>query len=688
MKKIYLSLLLLSFIFSFSCGKEEVTSESSETPPPIKPLIYANYTAPDIEFYTDAEKLKSEFDTEFKKIKDGFDAIDALSYDERTVDNTLLRMDSLFAQLDFPKIMLLAYVSPDEALREASNDCEKQVSEYLSSFTLRKGTYNALVDLRKKFEGQFKPDEKRWIDEAIKDFEMQGVQLEGEKRERLKEINSQLSKLSIDFSKNIRDEDSSIVMTADELKGIPETALERFERDKKGSYIIRPDYPARASIMKYAEISDTRKKFNELFLNRAYPENIEILKKNLALKKEKAGILGYSAIRELLLADKMAKKPETVDAFLKNLWETISTKTAADRETLKLAYDRKEVNYSDIEFLKNKIKQEKYSVDEEKIREYFSLESTLKGCMEIYEQLFSIKFVEDSSAYRWHPDVKKYLVMSEGKVIAGIYLDLFPRDNKYSHAAQFGLRSGRLISPDHYEAPVIALVCNFVKPTEDKPSLLSLDEVETFFHEFGHGMHSCLTTARLAGQSGTSVKRDFVEAPSQMFELWLEKPEILNRFARHYKTGEPMPEELIKNIVKLNYFFKAFDTTRQIFYAMFDQAIHGSEIPESTTDLWADMMLDITKYKSPENTHFEASFGHIVSGYSAGYYSYLWSEVISVDTFSRFEKEGLMNPELGMEYRVKVLSKGDSKDPEELVIDFLGRKSNSEAFLQILQKDI
>ena len=246
--------------------------------------------------------------------------------------------------------------------------------------------------------------------------------------------------------------------------------------------------------------------------------------------------------------------------------------------------------------------------------------------------------VEDKNSKAWHPDVKKYMVMSEGKTIAGFYLDLFPRDNKYSHAAQFGLRSGRLLTPGKYESPVVALVCNFVKPTEDKPSLLSLDEVETFFHEFGHGMHSCLTTARLAGQSGTSVKRDFVEVPSQMFELWLEKPEILNRFARHYKTGEPLPDELINNIIKLNYFLKAYNTTRQIFYASYDQAIHGPEVPGSTTDLWSDMMMDITKYESPENTHFEAAFGHLVSGYSAGYYSYLWSEVISIDMFSRFKK--------------------------------------------------
>ena len=674
MKKI--TLLFLLFIMVFACSKEE-----------IKPETYSDYSTPDIEFYTDSKKLIKDFDTEFEAIKKGFDGIDAIPYEERTAENTINSMDGLFARLDFPGIMILGYTSPEEAIREAALKCEEQVSEYMSSFILRKGTYKALIDLRKKSQDKLASDEKRWLDDFIKEFEMQGVQIEGDKRARLEEINSQISKLSLEFSKNIRDDDSSIVVSGEELKGLPETALERLEKDENSNYILKTDYPTRSSIMKYAESSDTRKKYNQLFLNRAYPENIPILKEILTLKKEKAEILGYPAIRNVLLADKMAKTPEAVDSFLKNLLQVISDRTAIDRDALKKAYNGKDVNYWDIDFLKNRIIQEKFNIDEEKVREYFSLESTLKGCMNIYEELFSITFEEDKSSKVWHPDVKKYLVKSEGKVIAGIYLDLFPRDNKYSHAAQFGLRSGRELSPGHYESPVVALVCNFAKPTKDRPSLLSLNEVTTFFHEFGHGMHSCLTTARLSGQSGTSVKRDFVETPSQMFELWLEKPEILNRFARHYRTGEPMPEELINNIVKLNYFLKAYDTTRQIFYAMFDQAIHGSKVPESTTKLWADMMLDITKYKSPENTHFEAAFGHLVAGYSASYYSYLWSEVMSVDMFSRFEKEGIMNPELGMEYRVKVLVKGDSVDPGILVEDFLGRKSNSDAFLKSLQKD-
>jgi thimet oligopeptidase len=654
----------------------------------IGPLIYKIYSTPDLTFYTDAKKMKIDFKREFEKLKTGFDSIDAIPYNKRTLKNTLYRMDDLLAQMDFPNIILLAYVSTDKELRDAAQSCEEQVNEFLSSFNLRKGTYQALKDLREKYQGKLSSDEKRFLDEGIKDFELEGVQLEDEKRARLEDINSQLSKLSIDFSKNIREENSGIDFSADELKGVPETALERLGKDKDGRYILKTDYPTNYTVMKYAEISETRKRYNELFQNRAYPANIPLLKEILTLKKEKAGVLGRPAIRDVLLANKMARTPENVNAFLKNLQDVISERAASDRETLQKANDGKNVNYWDIRFLENRLIQERFDVDEEKVREYFSLESTIKGCMAVYEELFSIKFVEEKPKSTWHPDVTKYVVMSEGKKIAAIYLDLFPRENKYSHAAQFDLRGGRLISKDYYESPVIALVCNFTKPAKDKPSLLSLDEVSTFFHEFGHGMHNCLTTAKIGSQAGTSVKRDFVEVPSQMFERWLEKPEILNRFARHYRTGEPMPEELINNIVKLNYFLKAYNTTRQIFYARYDQSVHGPDVPESTTKLWDDMMLEITGYPSQPNTHFEAAFDHLVSGYSAGYYSYLWSDVMSADFFGRFEKEGLLNHELGAELRVKVLSKGDSKDPAELVQDFLGRESNSDAFMKELQKDI
>ena len=654
----------------------------------IKPLIYKKYSTPDLIFYTDAKKMEKDFKAKFKKIKKGFDKIDAISYEKRTLQNTLYRMDELFAQIDFSNIIILAYTSPDKALRETAQKCEEDVNDYLSSFALRKGTYQALKDLREKYKDKLSPDEQRFLDEGIKDFELEGIQLEEKKRAKLEEINSQISKLSIDFSKNIRDEDSNIELSSDDLKGMPDSVLERLEKDMDGRYILRTDYPTYFSVMKYAELSDTRKRVNELFQNRAYPENMPLLNEILKLKKEKADILGRPAIRDVFLANKMAKTPENVNTFLTNLLEVISEKAASDRDTLKKANDGKDVNYWDIRYLENKLIYERFNVDEEKVREYFSMESTINGCMAIYEELFSVKFVEEKPEISWHPDVKKYIVMSEGKKIAAIYLDLFPRENKYTHAAQFDLRGGRLISKDHYESPVIAIVCNFTKPTKDKPSLLSLDEVSTFFHEFGHGMHNCLTTARLGAQAGTSVKWDFVEVPSQMFERWLEKPEILNRFARHYKTGESMPEELISNIVKLNYFLKAYNTTRQIFYAKYDQAVHGSDVPESTTKLWDDIMLEITKYPSQSNTHFEASFDHLVSGYSASYYSYLWSDVMSADMFSRFDKEGLLNPKLGMEYRIKVLSKGDSVDPEELVTDFLGRKSNSDAFLNELQKDI
>jgi thimet oligopeptidase len=234
----------------------------------LKPQIYNKYSTPDLKFYTDAKKMERDFDSEFNKIKHDFDKIDAIPYEKRTPRNTLCAMDGLLTRLDFSNIIILAYVSPDKKLRDTAQKCEEQVNDFLSSFNLRRGTYQALKDLLKKYEGKLSPDEKRFLDETIKDFELEGVQLDAEKRKKLEDINSRISKLSIDFSKNIREVDSSIAFSATELKGIPDTALERLEKDGDGRYVLKTDYPTNDIVMKYAESSDTRKRYNELFQNR------------------------------------------------------------------------------------------------------------------------------------------------------------------------------------------------------------------------------------------------------------------------------------------------------------------------------------------------------------------------------------------------------------------------------------
>ena len=482
MKKYFLLIATLGVLGS--CQREVV------------PYLYQEYTEPALTFYNDAGKLKKDFEREFEKIKDQWLAVDEMAHEDRTLENTIKRYDELSSRLYFPGMTFLAYVSDKKAIRETAQACEKQLDAWLATLSLRKGTYQAIKAVQDRYKDELKGETKRIIEEDIKNFERSGILLSEEKRKALEKINQRLASLSQDYSINIREDKSKVFFSREELKGVPETSLKQWKKNKDGLYEVGMDYPSYFAVIDNAERSQTRKKLLSVYYKRAYPKNIEILKKVLALKKEKAEILGYPSIRHYLLEDLMARSPDRVDEFLSDLAETIREAAEANKKKLTEENAGNVVQLWDIFYLKNQIKKRDYQVDEEEIRKYFSLKQVLRGCQNLYADLFSIKF-EEVPAHAWHKDVKKLLVKSEGKVIAGIYLDLFPRENKYSHAAQFSLRKGRYLGNGRYESPVVALVCNFTKPDGERPSLLTANEVATYFHEFGHAMHSCLEHGRI-----------------------------------------------------------------------------------------------------------------------------------------------------------------------------------------------
>jgi thimet oligopeptidase len=336
-------------------------------------------------------------------------------------------------------------------------------------------------------------------------------------------------------------------------------------------------------------------------------------------------------------------------------------------------------------FYKNWVERENYSVDQSIVKTYFPLESVLAGLFQITQNLFGVEYVHVDNASVWHPDVKMYEVHDNGKRIGIFYLDLHPRPNKYTHAACFGIISGKAW-PQGYQIPVASLVCNFPEPTESKPALMSHDQVETFFHEFGHVLHNMLTTTELSGFSGTSVARDFVEAPSQIFENWVWNYESLKLFAKHYKTGEVLPRELYNNMLRAKNVNSGNNTLQQIFYGLIDMTLHDGFDPEgdlTTTDVVKKLQKEVTLYKFINGTNFQAAFGHL-TGYAAGYYGYLWSQIYAQDMFSVFEKNGIMDPATGKRYRDIILAKGGSVDALELVKEFLQREPNQDAFLRSL----
>ena len=338
-------------------------------------------------------------------------------------------------------------------------------------------------------------------------------------------------------------------------------------------------------------------------------------------------------------------------------------------------------------YYENKLLLSKYNVDSKKVKEYFELTSVINGFFKISAQLFGIQYYEVENPSVWHEDVSMYEMVDEksGKLIGRFYLDLYPRSHKYQNAAEFTIVSGKRMG-DSYQLPVASLVCNFPKSSNNYPSLLSHDDVETFFHEFGHLIHDIFSKTELMSQAGTSVAMDFVEAPSQMLENWVWNKESLSIFAKHYKTGKVIPDSLLNGMIAARNLQSGNDLLQQVFYGLLDLSFFDGYDPEgvlSTTDIVRQLQNSITHYPYFEGTHQEASFDHLLD-YSASYYGYLWSEVYAYDMFSSFEIGGVLNSEIGYKYRKSILEKGGSEDPMDMVIDFLGRQPNDTAFLKSL----
>ena len=392
----------------------------------------------------------------------------------------------------------------------------------------------------------------------------------------------------------------------------------------------------------------------------------------------------------------MAKLPQNVWDFEDNLVEKLKEKARMDYDEL-LTVKRAKLGDESIDVIQpwesgyynNILLKEKYDLDQNLVKEYFPTDEVIDGLFQIAQHLFGVEFEEVKDPSVWHKDVRMFNVKKDGKIISRFYTDLFPRPNKYSHAACFPMIGGKE-TPEGYQMPVATLVCNFPAPTADVPSLLTHSDVETFFHEFGHVLHNVLTTTKLSSHSGTSVARDFVEAPSQIFENWTWNYDALILFAKNYKTGEVLPTDLFDKMVAAKNVGSGLSFTQQVFYGMIDFTLHDKYDPSSstpTTEIVKELQNKITLYPYLEGTHMHAAFGHLM-GYAAGYYSYLWSLVYAQDMFSVFETNGIMDVTTGLRYRDIILSTGGSRDELGMVVEFLGREPNQEAFFKSIGLDV
>lgn len=542
-------------------------------------------------------------------------------------------------------------------------------------------------------------EELRLLEKKYKSFSRNGANLPEEKKERLREIDKELSKISLQFGQNLLAETNHYelhISDENDLSGLPDHVIEeaRKEAQSKGKegWIFTLQAPSYIPFMTYAENRDLRKKIflaygKRSFQNNEY-NNEEIVKRIATLRLERANLLGYKTHADFVLEERMANSPEIVKNFLNDL--LTKSKSFGVRDVEELSKFAKgldgidQLQRWDHAYYAEKLKQQKFSLSEEELKPYFSLENVVKGVFLIAEKLYGIRFKKRNDIQKYHADVEVYEALDENNHhLALFYTDFFPRKGKRAGAWMTEFR-GQSNVQGNSKRPHISIVCNFTKPTIDKPSLLTFNEVTTLFHEFGHALHGMLANTVYESLSGTNVYYDFVELPSQFMENFCYEREALALFARHYETGETIPQELIEKVKKSSNYMEGYQTVRQLSFGLLDMAWHGTESLEidSVSDYERKAFEPTELYPVVEGTNMSVSFSHIFhGGYSSGYYSYKWSEVLDADAFAYFKEKGIFNAEVAKKFK-HLLESGGSTDPMKLYKSFRGKEPDNRALLE------
>lgn len=636
-----------------------------------------------------------------QRADEGVAKILAIPQNQRNYDNTVLALDDVLARLDTDAGMTLfmQYVSTDKAERDRSSQAEEHYNNWLIELSKNEQVYNALKAASEQMKlAKLPAIAYRLSEHTLRDYRRAGMELTAEQREKLKAIQKELSRLGIEFDRNIRDDETVVPLTREELAGMPEDFINGLKQSN-GLYLAGMDYPTFTGILDNCTNETTRQKMWTAYKRRGGLANVAVLENIIKLRAQAAQMLGYANPAEYEIEIRMAKNAANVKAFYDKLRPLVRVKAQQDydeylaqKRTLAGGGPETKLYPWDQSFIEKRLQREKYAVDSRKVQEYFPMERVVEGLFSITQSLYGLEYRDSTDKARsagrpfWHEDVRLFEVWDKAKqqMLGEFYIDLHPRENKYTHAAQWGLVPRKRYADGTSTKPLAALVCNFTKPTAEKPSLLTHEEVETFFHEFGHCLHTILTDVEVGRFAGTGVERDFVEAPSQMFENWVWNADVLRTFARHYKTGEPLPDELLQGMIRARYLGSGMFAEHQFYYGMVDLNYHLDPKGEvDTSKIANDLFGEIELYEPVENVYFHASFGHLV-GYQAGYYGYQWSLVYAQDMFQRFKELGMLNPEAGMYYRQKILARGGSMDGLDLVRDYLGREPRMDAYLEHL----
>ena len=628
--------------------------------------------------------------------KDGIAKFLSLKSQERNFDNTPRALDAVEAEFGVASngIEVLEMISPQEDIRKACHQAALKMREFAIEAFFNKDLYFAFkdyVDESAKKE-DLNSEEKYFLQESMRDYIRHGFDLPEDEFNKVKEINKELAKLGLEFDTNINTDKSFIKVKEKDLKGTEPNFLENLEKTQEGEYILKCDYPTYFEIMENCSVEKTRKDLFFTFMNRAYPKNLELLNNIIAKRDELAQMLKFDSYSHLDLDSQMVENPKRAQDFLKGL--SVKTKKKEAEEFKKLIEELPEgiqldkdgkMSAWDFSFVKNQYKKKHFDVDEREIAKYFPVENTIEKIFEIYQQFLGLEFKQVKADDLWHEEVKVIEISDKAdKEVRGyLFLDLYPRENKYSHACMCDIVS-TIKHKDKKVPSVILVIANFPKATKDRPALLKHDDVTTFFHEFGHAMHGLLGRTELTSFSGTSVKRDFVEMPSQMFEEWMWNKDMLKKVSKHYKKGEPLSDELIDKKIELKKFGSGYFVTRQCWLSLLALEYFSKGAQKDTDEIKKKLHDEyLGNIRFEPDSHFQASFGHLV-GYGAKYYGYMWAKVFALDLFYEVKKHGLLDLDTGKKLEVQVLGKGGSVAPDVLLKNFLGREPNQEAFLEDL----
>ena len=615
----------------------------------------------------------------------------AAARDAPSVDSVLVPLDHAGAAIGrgYGRGGFMGQAHPDAAVRRAGTEADERLNKWRVGLVFRRDVYEAVRALADSQDGRgLDAEEARLLEHWLRDFRRAGHELPDDERAELERLRTRLVEIEVAFERNISDHRDGIEVSREELAGLPDDYVARLSPGSQdGTYRVTLDYPELNPFLQQARDRSRRRELFTKHWNRTVETNRPLLEEALGLRNRIAALLGHPTWAHFAMEIKMARSPDRVSDFYAELLPTLGDEVRRELDRLAegLHADGHDgpITAWDWRYYHEALRRAEFGLDQNLIAEYFPLEQMIDGMFELTGEVFGLSY-RRIDAPVWHPTVRAYEIAdaSSGDHIATFYADLHPREGKFTHAAAFPLVIGHRGPDGRRVAPVSAILANFTPPSGDRPALLKHDELETLFHEFGHILHMSLSRAAFARFSAAETEWDFVEAPSQIMEHWTWETSVLQRFARHYRSGDPIPTELVERMRDARWLNVGLTIGVQAFYGQIDLALHAVPDVGDIDDVLRRAHA-VTGMPYPEGTFMLAGFGHLLSGYDAGYYGYLWAEAIGDDMFGRFAREGVTSPVVGADYRREVLEPNGTRDADDLVRAFLGRPPSNAEFLRL-----